>query len=313
MDILKYHIIALWLGFLLDKLLGDPPWLPHPIVAFGKTISFFEKKINRGNHRILKGATTAITLIATTFFFFFFLVKLMYQISPIAGLAVETIFVFFGLAGTTLVKEGKAVFRALEKNLDAGRKQVGRIVGRDTQSLSKNEIKAATLETLAENLSDGVIAPLFWFALAGIPGMMAYKMTNTLDSMIGYKNEKYIYFGRFAARFDDFANFIPARATALIMAICNGSYRAFCYIFKFGRAHSSPNAGYPEAALAGILNCSFGGAHLYFGKWVDKPIIGEKKRDFNQYDLTKTVKTVWMTEAAFIILLTMMFATLIFI
>ncbi len=310
MELLVCHIIALWAGFLLDKILGDPQWLPHPIVAFGNSISFFTKKLNKGKHRILKGAITAILLIAVTFIFFFFLIKYSYQVSSILGIAIEALFVFFGLAGTTLVKEGKAVFQALDESLEAGKKQVGRIVGRDTSELRENEIKAATLETLAENLSDGVTAPLFWFALAGVPGMMAYKMVNTLDSMIGYKNEKYLLFGRIAARIDDFANFIPARITALLMAACAGSTRAFRFILKYGNAHSSPNAGYPEAALAGALDVTFGGAHLYFGEWVPKPTIGETKRDFNKNDLINTVKIVRRTEVAFVLLFTLLFIVL---
>jgi adenosylcobinamide-phosphate synthase len=310
MELLSCHIIALWAGFLLDKLLGDPLWLPHPIVAFGKGISFFTKKLNYGKHRILKGAITALFLVGIVFVFVFFLIKYSYQISSILGIIVEAILVFFGLSGTTLVKEGKAVFQALDKSLEAGRKQVGRIVGRDTGELSENEIKAATLETLAENLSDGIIAPLFWFALAGIPGMMAYKMVNTLDSMIGYKNEKYLYFGRFAARLDDVANFIPARIAAFLMAVCSGSERAFRFIFKFGKAHNSPNAGYPEAALAGALNITLGGAHLYFGKWVTKPVIGETRRNINKNDLINTVKIVRRTEALFVLLLTLLFVVL---
>lgn len=311
MESLACHIVALWAGFLLDKLLGDPLWLPHPIVAFGKSISFFTKKLNHGKYRILKGAITALFLVAVTWIFFFFLMDFSHRISLVLGVIIETVFVFFGLAGTTLVKEGKAVFEALEKGLDSARKQVGRIVGRDTQLLNENEIRAATLETLAENLSDGVIAPLTWLALAGVPGMMAYKMVNTLDSMIGYKNEKYLCFGKFAARLDDFANFIPARITALLMAVCSGSARAFRFIFQFGRAHSSPNAGYPEAALAGALNVTFGGAHLYNGEWITKPLIGEIKRNFNKNDLSNTVKIVRRTEVVFVLLLTLIFAALI--
>ncbi len=310
MEPLKYQIIALWAGFLLDKLLGDPAWLPHPVVAFGKAIAFFERKLNNGKHRILKGAAIALLLVTATLALFFILIDFSFRVSPVLGVILEAIFVFFGLAGTTLVKEGKAVFQELEKGLDEGRKQVGRIVGRDTQTLDKNEIQAATLETLAENLSDGVIAPLFWFAVAGIPGMMAYKMVNTLDSMIGYKNERYLYFGRFAARLDDAANFIPARITAFLIAMCSGSSRAFRFIFKYGRAHSSPNAGYPEAALAGALDVTFGGAHLYFGEWVPKPVIGKTKRDFNKNDLINAVKIVRRTESVFVLLLTLAFAVL---
>lgn len=307
MELLIYHIIALWVGFLLDKLLGDPLWLPHPIVAFGRAISFFERKMNHGKHLILKGAVATLVLTTITFTLFYFLIRFSYQASSVLGIIVEAAFVFFGLAGTTLVKEGRTVFRELEKGLNEGRQQVARIVGRDTQLLSENEIRAATLETLSENLSDGVIAPLFWFAIAGIPGMMTYKMINTLDSMIAYKNEKYLYYGRFAAHLDDVANWIPARLTAFFMAMCSGSSRAFRFILKFGKAHSSPNAGYPEAALAGALNVTFGGPHLYFGQWIPKPLIGEIQRDFNKNDIIKTVMIVRRTELIFVLLLSVVF------
>ncbi|MGQ1947842.1 adenosylcobinamide-phosphate synthase CbiB [Geofilum sp. OHC36d9] len=310
MALILYHTIALWLGFALDKLLGDPQWLPHPIVAFGKTISFLEKKLNKNTHRLLKGYAVTILLVFFTCGLFFTLITFAFQISPLAGIATETIFVFYGLAGTTLVREGKAVFRALDKGLEEGRRQVARIVGRDTEALTKNEIQAATLETLAENLSDGVIAPLFWYAIAGIPGMMTYKMVNTLDSMIGYKNDRFIHFGRFAARLDDAANYLPARITALLMAAISGKKRAFKFIRKYGRAHLSPNAGYPEAALAGILNVVFGSAHRYFGQWVPKPLIGENKRDFEKNDLHQTINIIKKTEWIFIILISLIFIVL---
>jgi adenosylcobinamide-phosphate synthase len=311
MALIVYHTIALWLGFTLDKILGDPQWLPHPIVAFGKAISFLEKRLNNRNHRLRKGAIITIVLVSVTYGIFFILIALAFRISPLAGMGTETIFVFYGLAGTTLVREGKAVFRALDRSLEEGRKQVSRIVGRDTEALSKNEIQAATLETLAENLSDGVIAPLFWYAIAGIPGMMTYKMINTLDSMIGYKNDRFIHFGRFAARLDDVANYLPARITALLMATVSGKKRAFKFIRRYGRAHLSPNAGYPEAALAGILNVVFGSAHRYFGQWVSKPLIGDNKRDFNKNDLQHTINIIKRTEWIFIILISLIFISLI--
>lgn len=307
-----YHLVALWIGFLLDKLLGDPSWLPHPIVAFGKVISLLDRKMNHGKHLILKGAVATLLLATVAFTLFYFLMRFSYQASFVLGIIVEAVFVFFGLAGTTLVKEGRAVYRELGKGIGQGREQVARIVGRDTQLLSENEIQAATLETLSENLSDGVIAPLFWFAIAGIPGMMTYKMINTLDSMIAYKNERYLYFGRFAARLDDVANWIPARLTAFFMALCSGSSRAFRFILKFGKAHSSPNAGYPEAALAGALNVTFGGPHHYFGQWISKPLIGEEKRNFNKNDLIKTVKIMRRTELIFLLVLTILAAVSIY-
>lgn len=290
---INQHAISLLLAFLLDKLLGDPACLPHPIVWFGKSISFCEKKFNSGKRKIAKGMLVSIILISIVFTVFFALIHYAYAFNNYAGIAFETIFIFFGLAGTTLIKEGKAVFTKLEESLDAGRNRVARIVGRDTSELSRNEVCAATLETLAENLSDGVIAPLFWYAIAGVPGMMTYKMINTLDSMIGYKNEKFIQFGRFAAKLDDVANFIPARITAILMALVSLSKPALIFIFKYGKSHSSPNSGYPEAALAGILNVRFGGAHLYFGKMVEKPFIGNNQRDFIFPDI---IKTIWINR-----------------
>lgn len=164
------------------------------------------------------------------------------------------------------------VFEAADRSLEEGRRQVARIVGRDTSGLTDTEVRTAALETLAENLSDGVIAPLFWYLLLGVPGMLAYKMVNTLDSMIGYRNERYRAFGCFAARLDDVANYLPARLTAFLMVLVTGRLSLLRFVFRYGPRHASPNSGYPEAALAGILDCRFGGPHQYFGEWVYKPL-----------------------------------------
>ena len=311
MEIVYCHIIALIAGFALDKLLGDPSSMPHPVVAFGNMIAFVDQKFNRGKHRVFKGALSSMCLIVFVFLFFAVLMRLSYGFNMILGCALETMFVFFGIAGTTLIREGKAVFKVLEKEgIEQGRKQVARIVGRDTSEISGEQIKKATLETLAENLSDGVVAPLFWYALAGIPGMMTYKMVNTLDSMIGYKNDKYLCFGCFAAKSDDVLNFIPARITALTMALFSMKKKAFQFIVRFGRAHSSPNAGYPEAALAGILNVQFGGTHNYFGTPVVKPVIGENNRIISGLDLKKTIKNMRMVEVGVIVIILAAFLTL---
>lgn len=301
---ISVHIIALATGFLLDKLLGDPLWLPHPVVWFGRAVAFCDKKSNKGSKQILRGALVTILLVLFVFAFFFFLIRYAYSFNLYVGLAIESFFVFYGIAGTTLIREGKAVFKKLEESLDAGRKQVSRIVGRDTSELSHNQVGAATLETMAENLNDGVISPLFWYAIAGIPGLMTYKMINTLDSMIGYKNEKYLKFGKFAARLDDATNYIPARLTALLMVVASGSLRAARFVVKYGKAHSSPNAGYPEAALAGILDVRFGGTYSYFGKKVDKPFIGENHRSFTVRDLLLAVRVNRIAESLMMILLT---------
>jgi adenosylcobinamide-phosphate synthase len=174
--------------------------------------------------------------------------------------------------------------------LEAGRTQVARIVGRDTSQLSAQEVRTAALETLAENLSDGVIAPLFWLALLGVPGMLAYKMVNTLDSMIGYKTERYRDYGCWAAHIDDVANYIPARLTAFLMVIATGRLSLWRFVWRNGRRHASPNSGYPEAALAGILDCRFGGPHYYFGQLFDKPYIGENDRQLTTADMKTAVR-----------------------
>lgn len=284
-----------WLG---DRILGDPEGWPHPVVAFGKTISYVEKKWNQGNDRALKGTLSAITLIAGVFILCLVILNWANRIHPYLETILIGIGVFYCLAGKTLVKEVKAVFEAVDRSTEEGRQQVGRIVGRDTTSLSPQEIRAAALETLAENLSDGVIAPMFWFALLGLPGMMAYKMVNTLDSMIGYKNERYIDFGRTAARLDDIANYIPARITAWLMLAVSGNLHKMDFVKRFGPAHASPNSGYPESALAAILDCRFGGTHDYFGKPVEKPYIGTNERTFTTDDMLIAIQINSNTELA---------------
>lgn len=279
-------IAPLLIGWGADLILGDPSRLPHPVVGFGKMISFCEHKFNKGAHRTLKGAICAVVLIAAVYLAATLCLRLL---SPFiwAKMTFEAVMIFYCLAGTTLIREVDMVFKAADESLEAGRRQVGRIVGRDTSELTDQEIRAAALETLAENLSDGVIAPLFWYAVLGVPGMLAYKMVNTLDSMIGYRNERFRSFGKVAAQIDDIANYIPARLTALLMIISSLRWRAITFVWRFGNKHTSPNSGYPEAALAGILDCRFGGPHNYFGECVHKPYIGDKSRYFFYDDVIR--------------------------
>ena len=299
MDSWMLAILPLLIGWLLDLLIGDPQWLPHPVVWFGKAIAACEHKLNRGHHRNAKGAVVAICLIALVFALTWLVRYWLLSLSSYLLLLLDAIIIFYCLAGTTLIREVREVFFALDRSVEEGRQQVARIVGRDTSELSAQEVRTAALETLAENLSDGVIAPLFWFALLGTPGMLAYKMVNTLDSMIGYKTERYKDFGCWAAHIDDVANYIPARLTALLMILASGKLRLLTFVLKNGRKHASPNSGYPEAALAGILNCRFGGPHYYFGQLFDKPYIGENGRPLTTADMKKAVRVnrvaeIWM-------------------
>ena len=250
-----FVILPLLLGWFLDLLIGDPAWLPHPVVGFGKMISFGEHHLNKGTHRKLKGALMAIVFISMVFAVAYFGLSIL---PPFGRVGVDLILIFYCLAGTTLIREVRQVFLALDRSLDEGRKQVARIVGRDTAELSAQEVRTAALETLAENLSDGVIAPLFWFAILGIPGMLAYKMVNTLDSMIGYKTDRYRDFGCWAAHIDDIANYIPARLTALLMIVAAGEPRL------------TP--------------------HYYFGQLFDKPFIGTNDRPLTTDDMRTAVQ-----------------------
>ena len=299
------QITAILIGWTADKLLGDPERLPHPVVLFGKLIAAGERRLNHGKRRRMKGAALAVTLIATTFGATAGLIALAGMASPALRTAVEAVMIFYCLAGTTLIREVKGVFAALDVSTEQGRKQVARIVGRDTSQLTDNEIRKAALETLAENLSDGVIAPMFWLLLLGVPGMAAYKMINTLDSMIGYRTERYKRFGTAAARIDDAANYIPARLTALLMIAVAGKPELLKFVARNGKRHASPNSGYPEAALAGILNCRFGGGHYYFNEYFDKPFIGDNDRQLTKNDLRKAVTVNTLAEATMLVILTM--------
>ena len=283
-------------GWLADKLLGDPEGWPHPIVWFGRAISAGEKQFNRGENRADKGALMSLCLVVGVYGICKQLIDWAAGINPILSGVLTAVGVFYFLSVSFFIREVKAVFEAVDRSTEEGRKQVARIVGRDTAHLSPQEIRAAALETLAENLSDGVIAPMFWFALLGLPGMAAYKMVNTLDSMIGYKNERYLEFGRVAAKMDDLANLVPARLTAYLMLLVSGNWSKREFVQRFGPAHASPNSGYPEAALAAILDCRFGGTHDYFGKPVEKPYIGTNERLFTTEDMRIAVRVNSQTE-----------------
>jgi adenosylcobinamide-phosphate synthase len=290
MEPVYYSVIGLLIGFILDQLLGDPEKLPHPIVGFGHLISFGEKRLNKGKYLFAKGAIMTLILVISIYLATKLFINITTNYNYISNLSLTAIIVFYCLSARTLRAEVRQVFEALEQSTDAGRKQLSRIVGRDTATLQPQHIRSAALETLAENLSDGVIAPLFWFALLGAPGMLTYKMINTLDSMIGYKNDRYFYFGKFAARLDDIANYIPARITAFLMLLSANKLSKTDFVFKNGNKHSSPNSGYPEAALAAILNCRFGGPNRYFGKIVNKPFIGSNDRLLVLDDMQSAVK-----------------------
>ena len=308
------NILPLLVGWTLDLFLGDPLWMPHPVVWFGKMISMGEKHLNKGQHRKLKGALLSSFLVVSVWGITWAILHFTSCIAADAELLHSTfhlslstllsiLIIFWCLAGTTLIREVRQTFLAVDRSIAEGRKQVARIVGRDTSELTAQEIRTAALETLAENLSDGVIAPLFWLGIGGVPGMLAYKMVNTLDSMIGYRTDRYRNFGCFAAHLDDVANYIPARLTAFLMVLASGRLSLLGFVMKYGLKHASPNSGYPEAALAGILNCRFGGPHTYFGELFDKPYIGENERPLTTKDMRVSIRINRVAECFAIMLL----------
>lgn len=336
--IVSFIMVAgpLAVGWALDFMFGDPERLPHPIVYYGKWIAFWEKRLNKGENRKAKGAVFAVLSIVLVFVLVRLLVyglntlmfvgvnllpvsfEFSYIMFAMLYVFVAGIIIFFCLAGHTLRKEVRMVFEAVDRSVEEGRVQVARIVGRDTSELSANEIRTAALETLAENLSDGVIAPLFWLLFLGLPGMCAYKMINTLDSMIGYQNERYKDFGCWAAKIDDFANYVPARLTAFLILLYysimpnkrdypasakhSPSFKlkyGLSFIAHFGPQHASPNSGWPEAAVACILNCRFGGPHNYFGEYFYKPYIGTNQRELTTEDMRLSIAVCLGAEVLF--------------
>ncbi|GBE02871.1 cobalamin biosynthesis protein [bacterium BMS3Bbin06] len=305
------HIL---LAFVVDLTIGDPRWIPHPVVLIGNLVNRLEKALRRkgdstGVEYIKGGLLVLITLSVTLFSVFLFLwaVSLLGRSSVIISGALLVYLVSTTIATRGLITSARSVVRALEgEDIKRARGDLAMIVGRDTGRLDRKGILKATIETLSENLSDGVIAPLFYLTAGGIPLAMLYKAVNTMDSIVGYRNERYRYFGMIAARLDDVANFIPARLTGLLIAIsvflfvsmrnireaARLSVRSIRTMFRDGRRHSSPNSGVPEAAMAGALGVRLGGPLRYSGVIVEKPYLGvETGRSYMQacYDALKVV------------------------
>ena len=279
------HLTALLLGFCIDLLLGDPRWLYHPVQAIGALISHLEPPLRRAFPRRLRlaGAVLVIAVVAITGIVTGGVLFLLFRLHPVAGFVGETIVCWLILATKSLRTESMKVVKALETGtLDDGRKAVSMIVGRDTEHLSEEEVLKAAVETVAENASDGILAPLLFAAVLGPVGGMCYKAVNTMDSMVGYKNDRYLDFGRAAAKVDDVLNFLPARISGFLM--CLAAYlgfdgkNAFRIFFRDRKNHASPNSAHTEAACAGALGLQLGGTHDYFGKPVVKPTIGDDLR-----------------------------------
>ena len=296
------HLTALLLGFCIDLLLGDPRWLYHPVQAIGSLISHLEPPLRRAFPRRLRlaGAVLVIAVVAITGIVTGGLLFLLFRLHPVAGFVGETIVCWLILATKSLRTESMKVVKALENGtLDDGRKAVSMIVGRDTEHLSEEEVLKAAVETVAENASDGILAPLLFAAVLGPVGGMCYKAVNTMDSMVGYKNDRYLDFGRAAAKVDDVLNFLPARISGFLM--CLAAYlgfdgkNAFRIFFRDRKNHASPNSAHTEAACAGALGLKLGGTHDYFGKPVVKPTIGDDLRPVRRGDVAAANRLALLT------------------
>lgn len=292
-------MIEIILGFLLDLIIGDPQNPIHPIRIIGVLCEKVEKifrNILKGYLKVA-GLFTWIVVVSVVFIFNYLLIKVTYNISPILSMILGAVMIYFCISTKALKVEGlKVVKYVIKDDIEGARKQLSYIVGRDTQSLEKEAILKAVVETVAENMSDGVIAPLFYAGIGGAPLAFLYKAVNTMDSMFGYKNDKYIEFGYFPAKLDDVFNYIPARLSGyfiiLVSFILGLDYKNSFKIYKRDKNnHSSPNSAHPEAAVAGALNVQLGGANYYFGKLVEKPTIGDdiEKIDINKVNNTNSI------------------------
>ena len=299
-------LCALVCGFILDLILGDPYNWPHPIRAIGKLISFGDKKLRqegkfKPKELKVRGAVLVLGVTMSVFLVSLMILKVSYGVSPVIGFIVESIMYYQILATKCLKDESMKVYHKLTQGtLQEAREQVAMIVGRDTMALDEKGIAKATIETVAENTSDGVIAPLLFCLLGGAPLGFWYKAVNTLDSMIGYKNDKYKDFGYTAARLDDIANFIPARLAAILMIIASalGGYNApnALKIFKRDRFnHKSPNSAQTEAVCAGALGIQLAGDAYYFGQKVKKPTIGDSIQSVHSTHILHANKLLYIT------------------
>ncbi|NLH46592.1 MAG: cobalamin biosynthesis protein CobD, partial [Acholeplasmataceae bacterium] len=299
-------VLAIASGFILDLIFGDPHWLPHPICLIGNLIAYMEKllrKIFGSNESNLLVGGLALVLIVTTVSFSvpYFILKWAGSISPLFVFVLETIMFYQIFATKCLENESMKVYTELKKgDLAPARKQLSWIVGRDTQDLSDEEVTKAAVETVAENTADGIIAPMFFMFIGGAPLAFLYKSINTMDSMVGYKNEKYLYFGRCAAKLDDIANYIPARLAGIFMIAAsfflNYDYKEAAKIFMRDRYnHLSPNSAQTESVCAGALNIQLGGGHFYFGKFVPKDTIGDDIRPVKADDIKSINNLMYLT------------------
>jgi len=301
--------VSITLAFFLDMLLGDPGFLPHPVRLLGALIAFLDKRLFSGKKYtdLVSGIFIALAVTLAAFFCTFYILKLVrLWFGAMGYMAAWVLIAYTSISAKGLAVAAREVMGPLKKgDIVLARRMLSKVVGRDTGELGGHEVSRGAVETVAENTSDGVIAPLFYLAIGGPPLAMAYKAINTMDSMIGYRNERYNYLGRAAARLDDIANFIPARLTGLLYVASSfllsgkGLYSwagAWKVLVRDRRKHSSPNSGYPEAAVAGALGVRLGGENSYFGRKSMKPFIGDPVNELTAARIGDAVRLMYVAS-----------------
>ena len=309
---------AIVAGFILDLIFGDPHWLPHPICLIGNLIGFLEKNLRRllapgKTALLLGGALMVVIVLSLSYAVPYAVLMLAEQVSPWLRFALETIMFYQIFATKCLRDESMKVYTALHNNdLEDARVKLSWIVGRDTKELTAEEVTKGAVETVAENTADGIIAPMFYMFIGGAPLAFLYKGINTMDSMVGYKNDKFLYFGRCAAKLDDVANFIPARITGILMILASyflnmNSAGAWKIFWRDRYNHLSPNSAMTESVTAGALNIQLGGDHYYFGKLVHKDTIGDNIRPVVAEDIVAVNNLLYMTAVISLLLFSLVY------
>lgn len=303
--------IKILIAYVLDLIFGDPQNVVHPVQVIGKIISAGEKVLLRKKYKFLAGAVLNIFTVSITYTSMYLISKSV-KIS-VFFMSIEIYLMYTIFSINSLAREGNRVYRIMkEGDIEKARKDLSYLVSRDTETMDEKMIIRSTMETISENTVDGIVAPMFYMFLGGMPLAMAYKAINTLDSMVGYKNEKYMDFGKFSAKVDDAANFIPARITGILIVfasmILGYDYKNSLKIFLRDRKnHSSPNSAHSEASVAGALGVQFGGKVSYFGKEIDKPTIGDKTKEFELEDIRKNIRIMYVTSFLSLVIFSLIF------
>ncbi len=305
------YVIVILISYILDLIFGDPTFIKHPVEVIGSFINFLEKRFYRFSNKKFWGGVLVLIVVTSTLLLSYFLSKIW---------LLNIYFLYTTLATNSLGREGKKVYNLLKTNdLENAKKELSYLVSRDTGELEKRDVIRSTMETISENIVDGIVSPLFYMFIGGLPLAMAYKSINTLDSMLGYKNNKYKDFGYCSAKLDDLANLIPARLTGGLLIpiatfLLKYDYRNSIKIFFRDRYnHASPNSAHPESAVAGALGVQFGGKTKYFGVLMDKPTIGDRKKEFEVEDIEKNLKIMYITSILALIIFSTVYLILFFL